>query len=72
MSDPTNTPHNDDDDATVSIDPDVSDDTTTTTSSSSSTHTESGTHRVENDPDEGTYTDVDLPDDEPTAGAGTA
>jgi hypothetical protein len=74
MSDPTNRPN--DDDATVSIDPDLTDETdetnsdTTTTTKSSSSH--ESTNRVVNDSDEGTYTDVDLPDDEPQAGVGTS
>jgi len=69
MSDPTNRPHDDDVAATVPIDPDVTDDTETV---ETSTSTEHSTHRVENDPEEGTYTDVDLPDDEPGTGIGTA
>jgi hypothetical protein len=69
MSDPTNRTPDDDDAATVPIDPDVTDDTSTVTTSS---HKEETTHRVENDPDEGTYTDVDLPDDEAGSGIGTA
>lgn len=63
MSDPTNRPHDNDAD-TVPIDPDL-------TESDANTDAD-GTNRVVNDPDEGTYTDVDLPDDEPGAGAGTA
>ncbi|PRY69670.1 hypothetical protein B0I08_102347 [Glaciihabitans tibetensis] len=70
MSDPTNRPHDDAD--TVPIDPDLNDDTETTTTTSHSEHKKTSTNRVENDDDAGTYTDVDRPDDEPTAGAGTA
>jgi hypothetical protein len=74
MSDPTNQPH--DNDATVSIDPDLTDETDETTSTESThtetSHKEESTNRVVNDGDEGTYTDVDLPDDEPKPGVGTA
>ena len=74
MSDPTNRPHDDDAD-TVPIDPDLAEPSGTAATAGATTNAtkdDEGTNRVVNDPDEGTYTDVDLPDDEPTAGAGTA